>query len=88
MSTLAQPIPQVTGLAVVQASRLLPCSVCYAAAGVPCRGAPDRDHLARYCDAEANGSITRPQLAVVIEHLIVISTRVLVDAAGTAAVAA
>jgi len=80
MSTFAQPIKQVTNLPPVEAARFLPCGFCYAPAGTPCRTGPDRDHFARYVEAEADGNLTRAQLTRVMDRLAVISTRVLVEA--------
>lgn len=73
---------QAAGLHALEAARGLPCSLCYAPAGAPCRSDPDRDHLGRYCEAEANGKITRPQLAVIVDGLAVIAVRLLVEAAA------
>ncbi len=70
----------------VQAARLLPCSLCFAAPQVPCMQVPGReaDHLARYLDAYANGKISRKDMAAVFEAAEVITAYRLVTAAAVA----
>ena len=66
-------------------ARLHPCSACHARPGVPCQTIPeDGDHLARYCDAEKKGALTRRQLAAVIGRLDVIARWVIVAGRATA----
>jgi hypothetical protein len=61
---------------------VVPCGVCFAAAGVPCRLGPEGDHLARYLAAEADGRISRAALAAVISGLDVITRYRIVPAGG------
>jgi hypothetical protein len=71
-------------LSPVQAARVLPCSLCWAAPGTPCQRDPENDHLARYLDAYANGKISRKDMAAVFDAAEVISKWRLVPAAVTA----
>ena len=56
-----------------QAARMQPCAVCFARPGRPCRTAPDRDHLARFLDAHANGKITRHGMCGVLDRIEVLT---------------
>ena len=59
------------GGAVVDVARAQPCAACHTCPGTPCT---DRgDHLARYCDAQKNGTLTHRQRITVITGLDVIA---------------
>jgi hypothetical protein len=62
------------------ARAVVPCAVCFAAAGVPCQLSPEGDHLARYLAAEADGRLSRATLAAVIAGLDVVTRYCIVPA--------
>jgi hypothetical protein len=68
----------------VDAARMLPCSLCWAASGTPCQQSPEADHLARYLDAYANGKISRKDMTAVFAAAEVITAYRLVTAAAVA----
>ena len=75
---MSLPERTATGGAVADVAREQPCAACHTRPGTPCT---DRgDHLARYCDAQKNGTLTRRQLAAVITGLDVIAKWVIVPA--------
>ena len=57
----------------VEAARVLPCPLCWAAPVTPCQRGPEADHLGRYLDAYANGAISRRDMAAVFDAAEVIS---------------
>jgi hypothetical protein len=56
-----------------EAVRQLPCTLCRARPGRPCRRRPRADHLQRWLDAYTAGHVTKDDLGTVFGQVVVVT---------------